>query len=197
MIYITAISAVLLILIIVFTVLFAVRYRRSRNPKVSDTGGNWKLEALWIGLATVIVMTMFFAGLGTFKYLRKVPADSLKVDVTGMQWSWEFKYANGRTTGNLVVPQGKDIALDMKTPDVLHGFFIPAFRIKQDIVPGMTNHLWFNSKDPGTYDILCTQYCGEEHSKMLTMIYVVPPDVYEKWYAGEKVDIPGRPADSE
>jgi cytochrome c oxidase subunit 2 len=193
--YIMAICAVLFILIIFFTIFFAVRYRRSRNPKVKQLDGNWKLEMIWIAAATVLVLTIFVSGLNGFRYLRKVPEGSLNIDVTAMQWSWEFGYANGKKTENLVVPQGRDIALSMRTPDVLHGFFIPAYRIKQDIVPGMVNRLWFKAKDLGTFDVLCTQYCGEEHSTMLASVIVVPPNVYEKWYAGEKVDIPGLEGD--
>ena len=90
-----------------------------------------------------------------------------------------------------MVPLGKDIALTMESPDVIHGFFIPAYRVKQDIVPGMKNRLWFKAVSLGTADVLCTQYCGGEHSKMLATVYVVAPDVFQKWLDGEEVDIPG------
>ncbi|HEY9595341.1 MAG TPA: cytochrome c oxidase subunit II [Spirochaetia bacterium] len=192
---ILGIIVVLLVLILATMIFFVVRFRRGRKHEVKDIGGNWKLETVWIVASTVLVMAIFFVGLDSFKFLRKIPQGAMKIGVTGMQWSWEFTYENGRKTGSLVVPQGRDIALDMKTPDVIHGFFVPAYRIKQDIVPGMTNHVWFAAKDLGTYDILCTQYCGEEHSKMISSIFVVPPDVYAKWYAGEQVDIPGLPAE--
>jgi cytochrome c oxidase subunit 2 len=194
--YIMAFCVALLILILFFTIFFAVRYRRSRNPVVKNIGGNWKLELVWIAAATVLVLTMFVSGLNGFRFLRKIPEGALNVEVSAAQWSWEFDYANGKKSENLVVPQGRDIGLTMRTVDVIHGFFVPVYRIKQDIVPGMTNHLWFKAKDLGTFDVLCSQYCGEEHSKMLASIFVVPPDVYEKWYAGEKVSIPGLEEDT-
>ena len=115
----------------------------------------------------------------------------MAVHVTARQWSWLFTYDNGRKSTDLVVPQGRDIALTMETLDVIHGFFIPAYRTKQDIVPGMKNHLWFKAANLGNFDILCTQYCGREHSKMLATVYVVAPDIFQKWYNGEEVDIPG------
>jgi cytochrome c oxidase subunit 2 len=115
----------------------------------------------------------------------------MPVHLTASQWSWLFTYDNGRKSTDLVVPQGRNIALTMETPDVIHGFFIPAYRVKQDIVPGMINRLWFKAERGGTADILCTQYCGGEHSKMLATVYVVAPEVYQKWYNGEDVEIPG------
>ncbi len=190
-IVIIALCILLFAVIIFFTIFFAVRYRRSRNPVPSNLHGNWVLELVWITAATVIALGIFFYGVTGFRFLRKVPADSMTVQVTARQWSWLFTYDNGRKSTDLVVPQGRDIALDMMTLDVIHGFFIPAYRTKQDIVPGMRNHLWFKAENLGNFDILCTQYCGTEHSKMLATVYVVAPDIFQKWYNGEEVDIPG------
>jgi cytochrome c oxidase subunit II len=190
-IVIIALCILLFALIIFFAIFFAVRYRRSRSPVPSNLHGNWVLELIWIAAATVISLGIFFYGVTGFRFLRNVPADSLRVQVTARQWSWLFTYDNGRKSTDLVVPQGRDIALDMMTMDVIHGFFIPAYRVKQDVVPGMTNHLWFRTENLGNFDILCTQYCGTEHSKMLATVYVVAPDIFQKWYNGEEVDIPG------
>jgi cytochrome c oxidase subunit 2 len=188
---IIALCILLFAAIIFFAVYFAVRYRRSRNPHPANIHGNWILEVVWIGVATILALAIFAYGLTSFNFLRAVPADSLAIHVTAKQWSWLFTYANGRKSTDLVVPQGRNIALTMETPDVIHGFFIPAYRVKQDIVPGMKNRLWFKAEREGTADILCTQYCGREHSKMLATVYVVAPDVYQKWYNGEEVAIPG------
>jgi cytochrome c oxidase subunit II len=190
-IVIIALCILLFALIIFFAIFFAVRYRRSRNPVPSNLHGNWILELVWIAAATAIALGIFFYGVTGFRFLRNVPADSLRVQVTARQWSWLFTYDNGRKSTDMVVPQGRDIALDMMSLDVIHGFFIPAYRVKQDIVPGMKNHLWFRTENLGNFDILCTQYCGTEHSKMLATVYVVAPDIYQKWYNGEDVDIPG------
>jgi cytochrome c oxidase subunit 2 len=170
---------------------FLVRYRRSINPHPSNIHGNWILELVWIGVATVLALAIFAYGLTSFNFLRAVPADSIPIHVTTRQWSWLFTYENGRKSTDLVVPQGKDVALTMETLDVIHGFFIPAYRVKQDIVPGMKNRLWLKAEREGTADIFCTQYCGREHSKMLATVYVIAPDLYQKWYDGEDVDIPG------
>lgn len=190
-IVIMALSFLLFALIMFFTIYFAVRYRRSRNPAPSDIEGNWMLELVWIAAAVVLALGIFFYGLTGFKFLKKLPADSLAVHLTAQQWSWLFTYDNGRKSTDLVVPQGRNVALTMETKDVIHGFFIPSFRIKQDIVPGMKTYTWFKAQDLGAFDILCTQYCGLEHSKMLATVYVVAPDVFQKWYNGEDVDIPG------
>jgi len=190
-IVIIALAILLFALIIFFTIFFAVRYRRSRNPTPSNIDGNWVLEVAWIAAAVVLALGIFFYGLTGFKFLKKLPADSMAVHVTARQWSWLFTYDNGRKSTDLVVPQGRDVALTMETLDVIHGFFIPAYRTKQDIVPGMKTSTWFRAQDLGSFDIFCTQYCGTEHSKMLATVYVVAPDIFQKWYNGEEVDIPG------
>jgi cytochrome c oxidase subunit II len=188
---IIALCILLFAAILFFAIYFAIRYRRSRNPQPANLHGNWILETAWIGVATILALAIFAYGLTSFQFLRAIPPDSLPVHVTARQWSWLFTYANGRKSTDLVVPQGRNIALTMETPDVIHGFFIPAYRVKQDIVPGMKNRLWFKAEREGTADILCTQYCGGEHSKMLATVFVVAPDLYEKWYRGEEVEIPG------
>jgi len=188
---IVALCVLLLAAIIFFAVYFLVRYRRSRNPHPSSISGNWVLELVWIAVSTVLALGIFWYGLTSFKFLKAVPSDSLPIHVTASQWSWLFTYENGRQSTDMVVPQGKDIALTMESADVIHGFFIPAYRVKQDIVPGMKNRLWFKAVSLGTADIFCTQYCGEEHSKMLATVYVVAPEVFQKWLNGEEVDIPG------
>jgi cytochrome c oxidase subunit 2 len=156
-----------------------------------DSPGNWKLETAWVAAATILVIVIFFYGLAGWNYMRNPPADSMRVTVTARQWSWLFTYDTGKKSTSLVVPQGKDVWLDMKSPDVIHGFFIPSYRIKQDIVPGMTTKVWFKATTIGSDDILCTQYCGDEHSKMLSKVFVVPPEDYQKWMDGDEVDIPG------
>lgn len=189
--YIIGFCVVLFLLIIFFTIFFVVRYRRGKNPSPADIGGNWKLELVWIAASVVIALSMFYYGLVGFRVLRNAPSGSMNVQVTGEQWDWEFTYDNGKTSTDLVVPLGRDIALTMTTPDVIHGFFAPAYRIKQDIVPGMKNHVWFKAETLGSTDILCTQYCGEEHSKMLAKIAVVSQADFDIWYKGGNITIPG------
>jgi cytochrome c oxidase subunit 2 len=188
----------LLFAIIMFLMLyFVVRYRRSRNPDPTDISGNVFVEATWIAASLILALSMFFYGLAGFNFLRAAPADSMKVKVTARQWSWLFTYESGKKSTALVVPQGKDVALSMKSDDVIHGFFVPAYRIKQDVLPTMTTRVWFKATTLGTFDILCTQYCGLQHSKMLSQVFVVPPADFEKWYADEDVDIPGLTSQAE
>ena len=190
-IYIIAFSVLLFVGIIFFTILFAIRYRRSRNPHPADIGGNWLLEAGFITASLLVALTMFYYGMTSFTLLKSPPPDAMKVNVTARQWAWIFQYENNRKTGSLVVPQGKNIELDLNAVDVIHGFFIPAYRVKQDAVPGMKTRVWFKASDLGSADILCTQYCGLQHSKMLSKVFVVSPEDFQKWYAGQEVDIPG------
>ncbi len=185
-IYILVFLFLLLFLIVFLMVYFIVRYRRSRNPVPADISGNTFLEILWVVIPTIIVMTMFVYGLQGYIFLRSAPADSMHVKVISRQWSWLFQYDNGTSSSQLVAPLGKNVRLELVSEDVIHGFFVPAFRIKQDAVPGMTTTAWFNATVAGSYDILCTQYCGVGHSAMLAKLIVVPPDQFAQWYAGEK-----------
>jgi cytochrome c oxidase subunit 2 len=190
-IYIMAFSFLLFAAIIFLTVFFVVRYRRSANPEPADISGNPLLEAGAIAVMLLLVLSMFFYGLTGFKFLRTAPAGSLEVSVTARQWSWLFQYPDGRKSADLVVPQGADVALTLGSVDVIHGFFAPAYRIKQDVVPGMKTRAWFKATSLGSSDILCTQYCGLQHSKMLSKIYVIPPAEYARWLAGEEVELAG------
>ena len=196
-IYIMVFCFLLFAIIMFLTLYFVVRYRRSRNPEPSDISGNATVETVWIVASLVLALSMFFYGLTSFKFLHAAPAGSMQVNVTARQWSWLFTYENGRKSTDLVVPLGKDVALNMKSVDVIHGFFIPSYRIKQDVLPTMTTHVWFKAASAGTFDILCTQYCGLQHSKMLSQVFVVPAADFDKWYAGEDVDIPGLTSQAE
>jgi len=190
-ILILAICFLLFVLILFFMIYFTVRYRRSRNPHPANISGNVLLEAGWIIGATLVVLPMFFYAYKGFQYLREPPAQGTQVTVIARQWGWLFEYKNGLKSGDLVVPQGANIILTMESLDVIHGFFVPHYRIKQDVVPGMQNKVWFSATDLGTFDLLCSQYCGQEHSKMLAKVAVVPKDLFDKWYNGEDVQIPG------
>ena len=190
LIYILAFSALLLFLIVFFMIYFAVRYRKVRNPVASELPESPLIEAAWVVLPTLLVATMFFEGLTGFLYMRAVPADSIAVKVHARQWSWLFEYPNGKKTPDLIVPFGKNVSCDLISTDVIHGFYIPAFHIQQDIVPGLKTRVWFNATTLGSYYILCSQYCGRQHSAMISKLIVVPPDQYAAWQAG-KIGVPG------
>ena len=195
-IYILVFSVLLFFAILFLMIYFLVRYRKSRNPRPTQIEGHTGLEVLWIALATLLVLTMFFYGVGGFRIMRGAPADSLTVKVDSRQWAWSFEYPNGLKSADLVVPVGRDLRLQMSSRDVIHSFFVPALRIKQDTVPGMTTYTWFKATQPGTYDILCAEYCGERHSAMLAKLIVLPPEQFAQWYSGYPVPAAGLPAPS-
>jgi cytochrome c oxidase subunit 2 len=180
--YILVVTVFLLCLITFLMVYFVIRYQKRRNPHPVDIHENIWLEIVWTAVPTVLVLTMFFYGLTGFNFLKRAPEGAMKVKVIARQWSWLFEYENGMKSTELKVPVGKPVNLSLTSEDVIHGFYAPAFRIKQDVVPGMVNHLWFQPTEVGSFDVLCTQYCGLQHAKMATQIVVLPEEEFNQWY---------------
>ncbi len=191
--YIVTVCIILLALITFLMVYFVVHYRREKHPKPVDIEGSMWLEITWTVIPTLIVLTMFYYGLTGFEFLKKVPPGAMTVKVIARQWSWLFQYENGIQDTELRVPVGKPVKLLLNSLDVIHGFYVPAFRIKQDVVPGMTTYLWFQPTEAGTFDVMCSQYCGLEHSHMLSKIVVLQAEDFTKWYQSkkEKVTVKG------
>ncbi len=181
--FIFGVSVVVLVGITAAMIWFVFRYSRTRNPKPADFDGNLFAEILWTVLPTLLVLGMFFSGWSSYRALRDVPPGAMVVKVTARMWSWGFEYANGKKRNMLWVPVGEPVKLDMISTDVIHGLFIPAFRIKQDVVPGMATYAWFKADTPGDYDLFCSVYCGLQHAKMLTTVRAVPKAEFEKWLA--------------
>jgi cytochrome c oxidase subunit 2 len=164
---------------------FVIRYRRSRAPQpTSAVASNLGLEIVWTVLPSVLVMAMFYSGWAGYLTLRTVPEGALPVTATARMWSWSFTYANGRTSPQLYVPVGRPVLVNLVSLDLLHGFFLPAFRVKRDVVPGMKNHAWFVADRPGSYDLFCSQYCGKGHSAMITTVEAVPEAEFTAWLEG-------------
>ena len=186
--FITVISLVFFILISIFLVYFAIRYRRRQeNEETPYITGSHVLETIWTIIPSILLIVIFVYGFVVYKDMRTPPEDSLEVTVIGRQWLWQFKYNNGKTTLNeLYIPEGRPIKLVMTSEDVLHSFFVPAFRVKQDLVGGMYTYLWFTPTKTGTYELYCTEYCGTGHSAMLGKVVVMSPEEYEKWEKGEE-----------
>ena len=186
--FITVISLVFFILISIFLVYFAIRYRRRQeNEETPYITGSHVLETIWTIIPSILLIVIFVYGFVVYKDMRTPPEDSLEVTVIGRQWLWQFKYNNGKTTLNeLYIPEGRPIKLVMTSEDVLHSFFVPAFRVKQDLVGGMYTYLWFTPTKNGTYELFCAEYCGTGHSAMLGKVIVMSPQEYEKWEKGEE-----------
>jgi cytochrome c oxidase subunit 2 len=180
--YILGIEVVLLALVTAAMVFFVVRYRRQRHPKAENVEGGTAIEIVWTVIPTLLVIVMFVIGWQSFSGIRKVPEGAMVVRVKAQQWSWQFTYDNGRQADLLRVPLGKPVKLVMHSQDVLHCLYVPAFRIKEDCVPGMETYLWFTADRPGSYDIFCTEYCGLGHSGMISKVMVMQAAEFESWY---------------
>jgi len=184
--YIFIVSAVLLTGITMTMIYFVIRYRRSRNPQPADIRGNWKLELLWTIIPTLIALSMFMVGWKSFTGLRAVPAGSVQIQVLAQMFTWIFVYGNDKESENLlVVPEHTPIKLNIESLDVIHSFFLPAFRVKVDAVKKFPTYIWFRTQEPGEFDIMCAEYCGLDHSKMLAKLKVVSRKDYDAWLAQE------------
>ncbi len=182
--FINIICYVFFVLITVVLVWFAVKYRRDPNKHQISAEGpthGLALELTWTIIPTGLVVAIFWVGMVGYIDLRESPEDAYEVSVTAQQWSWSFNHPDyGVIEGNeLHVPLNRPVRLIMGSTDVLHSLFVPAFRVKQDIVPGRYSTLWFTAIKPGTYQLYCTEYCGKDHSKMLALVHVLPEDEFQ------------------
>ncbi|CAG1066603.1 cytochrome c oxidase subunit II [uncultured bacterium] len=184
---ITGICAVLFVLIIFFMLFFLYRYRRSRSPVPGDIEGNATLELSFLGISIVIVLAMFLWGWDGYRMIRgQAPEGSLEVKATGQMWLWTFEYGQGRQSNTLILPYGKPVSIRLFSNDVIHSLYVPAFRVKQDAVPGSEKDLWFTPDETGTFDLFCAEYCGTGHSAMITKAVVVGEADFNAWLAGKK-----------
>lgn len=188
--YITALTVSFLVALTAVTVYFVVRYHRRRNPRGVDIEGNVWLETAWTVIPLILFLSMFYYGWTNYEFLRAVPGDAMRVKVLARQWSWTFVYPNGKQTGELFLPIGRPVRLDLESADVVHGFYIPAFRVKHDVVPGRKEYTWFVPTQTGSFDIECTVICGVSHSYMLSKAVILPEEAFREWYFGEAEEPP-------
>ncbi|MBC8328187.1 MAG: cytochrome c oxidase subunit II [Planctomycetes bacterium] len=162
------ISAFFFALINVAAVYFAIRYRRRAKgePVEKSPSHNTKIELVWTIIPTLIVCYLFWIGMTGYVDRRTAPAGAYTVYVTGQKWSWSFAYPEGFVSNELHAPVGRAVKLVIGSTDVLHSVYIPAFRVKMDAVPGRYTEAWFESNRPGTYNLFCAEYCGQQHSMM-------------------------------
>lgn len=180
---ITVISVFFFLLISFFLVYYAIKYRRkSENEETPYITGNMVLEVIWTIVPSVLLMVFFVWGYIEFVDMRTPPEDAVEVNVKAKQWLWEFEYYNGKKSINeLYVQQNRPVRMIMQSDDVLHSFFVPQFRVKQDILPGTYTQLWFTPTKAGTFDLFCAEYCGSGHSKMLAKVNVLPAEAFARW----------------
>jgi cytochrome c oxidase subunit 2 len=180
--FILAISVFFFVLIVVLMVIFVLKYRhREGQLAEASPSHNTALEVTWTVIPVILVVVIFFFGFKGFLDMATPPANAYEILVEGQKWNWAFTYPNGYVDENLHVPVDRPIQLVMSSADVIHSLYVPAFRIKMDVVPGRYSKAWFEATQPGEYDLFCTEYCGTSHSDMLAHVIVHPPGEFETW----------------
>jgi len=182
--FLVGISFVVCVLIVFAFVYFAFRYRRKSEDEEGAKGAshNSLLEFTWSFIPFLIFIGSFVWGWVLYDDLRKPPPDSLEIHVYGQKWNWDFIYKTGKkTTNEIVVPVGRPVKLVMTSRDVLHSFYIPSFKIKQDVVPGIYSYLWFKANKTGRFEVFCAEFCGTGHSAMGAKLKVVRMEEWESW----------------
>lgn len=192
----TAWTIVMIVSIVFFFLLmglmtyFVIAYRRRSDfDLTSDRDHNTRLEIAWTVIPLVLVTGLFFVGFKGFLYSAVPPAEAMEIQVTARKWAWSFQYPNGIVKGDLVVPQGKPIKLIMSAQDVIHSFYVPEFRVKRDVIPGLYTTLWFEATELTETALECAEYCGGAgdgsqgtgHSGMWARVIVLSESDYERW----------------
>jgi cytochrome c oxidase subunit 2 len=188
--FIAGTSVVMLIGITAVMIYFTIRYHRRRHPVAEDVHGHRTLEIVWTVIPTILAFGFFWYGWEGYKFMKTPPPDAMEVSVTGRMWSWLHEYENGVQSAELYVPVNKPVKLNLHSQDVLHSYYIPAFKVKQDAVPGVPGlFLWFSAYEIGVYQVFCAEYCGLNHSGMWSKVHVVSQEEFDEWLRveGEKV----------
>lgn len=181
--FIFIVSAIFIVAITVFMIYTVIRFKRSKVKNPKQFRGSFTLELIWTIIPTILVLLMFYYGYLGFAPMRNVPDNIMEVDAIGRMWEWEFVYENGKSSKDLIVEVNKPVKLNLISEDVNHSLFIPAFRVKEDVVQGYNNYMWFTPYYIGNYEILCTEYCGMLHSAMTAEAKVLDSADFAKWYA--------------
>jgi len=165
---------------------YAVKFqRRSPHAIGAQSHGNLLLELVWTVIPLLITMVIFVWGAGLYFAMSRPPDDALDIYVVGKQWMWKFQHLDGqREINELHVPAGRNVRLIATSEDVIHSWFVPAFRIKSDVIPGRYVNIWFQATKPGRYHLFCAEYCGTKHSGMTGEVVVMKPRDYETWLGG-------------
>jgi len=184
-IFLVIVTGLMTLLIFTCVVFFAARFRHRSGVQAEQIEGSTPLELTWSIIPMFVFMVIFFWGAVVYFKERTPPRDATEVYVVAKQWMWKLEHAEGqREINELHVPVGRDVKLIMTSQDVIHSFYIPAFRIKQDVLPGRYTVAWFRATKAGTYHLFCAEYCGTQHSGMVGSIVVQEPSQYEAWMNG-------------
>jgi len=180
---ILAISFFFMIAITAVMIYFVIKYNRKKNIPAVQLKDNMNLEIAWTVIPLLLTLLMFYYGYAAYLPMRQPPKNAMVIATTAKMWKWSFKYEGDKQSDTLYVPLNKPVKLTLTSLDVIHGMFIPAFRIKQDVVPGRPNFVWFIPQQTGEFNIMCSAYCGVLHSSMLAIIKVVPENDFNTWLA--------------
>jgi cytochrome c oxidase subunit 2 len=192
-IFVTVVSLILLVGVTAAILYFVYRYRRQHpGERPAPVEESRVLEVSWIVIPTILVLLVFNWGFKSYVKMNVTPSGAYEIQVRAQQWNFLFEYPNGVTSDTLYVPKGEEVKMRMSSTDVLHGFFIPAFRVKYDILPNRYTSVWFKATKKGDYDLFCTEYCGTGHSDMDKVVRVVSPQRFQEWLesAATPKDIP-------
>ena len=179
---ILGISFFFLIALTLVMVYFVYKYNNKKNPVATQIEGSTKLEIIWTVIPVILVLIMFYYGWSGWTPMRNAPKDTFNIKVVARMWKYSFEYENGKQNDTLFVPLNKAVKLSLNSLDVVHGFYVPAFRIKEDIVPGRVKSAWFIPQLEGSFDLFCTSYCGMNHSYMINLVKVMPQEKFNSWY---------------
>ncbi len=184
-IFLVVLSAGMTLAIFVVIAIFGMKYRRRHGREAVPIHGSTLLEITWSVIPMGIFLVIFVWGAVIFFDVRTPPQDATEIYVVAKQWMWKLEHVEGqRELNELHVPVGKDIKLIMTSQDVIHSFYVPAFRLKQDVIPGRYTTMWFKATKSGTYHLFCAQYCGTQHSGMIGEVVVMEPAEYQTWLSG-------------
>jgi len=186
MVFITLVCLFFAVSVTIAIIVFFFKYHRTKPNAVGvPLHGDSRLEALWMVVPLMLAMVMFSWGAVIYVDYRHAPQDTLDIYVIGKQWMWKAQQPNGmREINELHVPVGRNVRLILASEDVIHDFYVPAFRVKMDVVPGHYNTMWFRPTRPGRYHFFCSQYCGTNHAIMGGWVTVMEPSDYAAWLAG-------------
>jgi cytochrome c oxidase subunit 2 len=184
--FLIAVAVFFSLLIAGLTISFAVKYRRRAPQSVGTViQGGMLLEITWIVIPSLITVVIFVWGASVFFAMSRPPDETINVYVVGKQWMWKFQHLDGqREINELHVPVGRAVKLIMTSEDVIHDVFVPAFRVKADVLPGRYTNIWFQATKPGRYHLFCAEYCGTRHSGMIGEVVVMDPSEYQTWLSG-------------
>ena len=184
--WLVLVTVVMTVLIFAGVAIFAFKYRqRSEHEVPKPIHGSLRLEIAWSVIPFIVMLTFFFWGTYLYFDSQNPPENAMNIYVVAKQWMWKIQYPNGtREINEMHVPVGRPIRLIMASEDVIHSFFVPAFRLKRDVVPGRYNDTWFTPTKAGRYHLFCAEYCGTEHSGMIGWVDVMEPNDYQNWVSG-------------